>query len=186
MAAKHVRMGEAALSKVDKINSEVLTFTYGAIVTQLIKDYEDIEEVNKQLENMGYNIGLRLIDELIAKSGIGRCADFRETAEVISKIGFKMFLGISPAIVNWNGEYSEFSLLIDENPLTEFVELPEQYRGLHFSNLICGVIRGAMETLQMKIECKFVKDQLRGDDTTELRVILKEIMADEVPVGYGE
>ena len=30
--------------------------TYGALVVQLIQDYEDYAEVNKQLDKMGYNI----------------------------------------------------------------------------------------------------------------------------------
>jgi hypothetical protein len=52
----------------------------------LIQDYEDYAEVNKQLEKMGYNIGTRLIEDFLAKSGIGRCADFREVGEVIAKV----------------------------------------------------------------------------------------------------
>jgi trafficking protein particle complex subunit 3 len=61
--------------------------TYGALVVQLIQDYEDYAEVNTQLEKMGYNIGTRLIEDFLAKSAsIGRCADFRETGEVIAKV----------------------------------------------------------------------------------------------------
>jgi len=37
---------------MSKQSCEILTLTYGAMVTQLIKDYENIQEVNKQLENM--------------------------------------------------------------------------------------------------------------------------------------
>lgn len=33
-------------------NTEVFTMTYGALVVQLIKDYEDYAEVNKQLDKM--------------------------------------------------------------------------------------------------------------------------------------
>lgn len=33
-------------------NAEVLSLTYGSIVRQLITDYEDMEEVNKQLDRM--------------------------------------------------------------------------------------------------------------------------------------
>lgn len=33
-------------------NAELFTLTYGALVIQLIKDYEDYGEVNKQLEKM--------------------------------------------------------------------------------------------------------------------------------------
>lgn len=45
-------MGEAAFSKVEKINSELFSLTYGAIVTQLLKDYEEVDATNAQLEKM--------------------------------------------------------------------------------------------------------------------------------------
>ena len=60
--------------------------TYGALVVQLIQDYEDYAEVNKQLEKMGYNIGTRLIEDFLARSNMGRCADFREVGEVVAKV----------------------------------------------------------------------------------------------------
>ncbi len=60
--------------------------TYGALVVQLIQDYEDYSEVNKQLDKMGYNIGTRLIEDFLARSNLGRCTDFRETGEVIAKV----------------------------------------------------------------------------------------------------
>ena len=42
---------------------------------------------------------------------------------------------------------ASFSLTFDENPLAEFVELPDEALegGLWFSNILCGVIRGALE-----------------------------------------
>jgi trafficking protein particle complex subunit 3 len=64
----------------------LFALTYGALVVQLIQDYEDYDEVNKQLEKMGYNIGTRLIEDFLARSNIGRCADFRETGEVVAKV----------------------------------------------------------------------------------------------------
>ena len=72
---------------MDKVNAELVTLTYGTIVAQLCQDCEgDYVEVNKQLEKMGYNIGCRLIEDFLAKSGAGRCGSFRETAEMISKV----------------------------------------------------------------------------------------------------
>lgn len=69
-------------------NAELVTLTYGSIVAQLCKDYEgDYLEVNKQLDKMGYNIGLRLIEDYLAKTTPQRCANFRETAEMIAKVG---------------------------------------------------------------------------------------------------
>ena len=67
-------------------NAELFALTYGALVVQLIQDYEDYAEVNKQLEKMGYNIGTRLIEEFLAKSSLGRCGDFKDVGEVIAKV----------------------------------------------------------------------------------------------------
>ena len=82
-------------SAQEKVNSELLAMTYGAIVSQIIRDYKDVRVVNAELDRMGYNIGVRLIDELLAKAGALSCSNFRETANVIAKVAFKMFLGIA-------------------------------------------------------------------------------------------
>jgi hypothetical protein len=60
--------------------------TYGSLVLQLFQDYEDWEEVNKQLDKLGYNMGCRLIEDFLARSSMGRCADFREVGEVVAKV----------------------------------------------------------------------------------------------------
>lgn len=75
-------------TRIDKVNAELVTLTYGTVVAQLCKDYEnDYAEVNKQLDKMGYNIGLRLIEDYLAKSNtMKRCANFRETADMISRV----------------------------------------------------------------------------------------------------
>lgn len=166
-----------------KVNGELFTLTYGALVAQLLRDYEDDEEVNKQLEKMGYNIGVRLIEDFLARSNQGRCNDFRETADVISKLGFKMYLGITPLISNWSPAGDEFSLLIENNPLIDFVELPDGHNALNYSNILCGVLRGALEMVQMEVDVKFVQDQLKGDNITEIRLKFIKRLEDAVPVG---
>lgn len=75
---------------------------------QLIKDNETVEEVNTQLEKMytsfncyhagvdnlsypihrGYNIGTRIVEEFLAKSGVTclQKGNIKETAEIIAKV----------------------------------------------------------------------------------------------------
>ncbi|XP_062591109.1 trafficking protein particle complex subunit 3-like [Saccostrea cucullata] len=166
-----------------KVNGELFSLTYGALVAQLLKDYEDDDEVNKQLEKMGYNIGVRLIEDFLARSNVGRCNDFRETADVISKLGFKMYLGIQPVVSNWSAAGDEFSLLIENNPLTDFVELPPGHSQLCFSNILCGVLKAALEMVQMEVDVKFVQDTLKGDNITEIRLKFIKRLEDAIPVG---
>ncbi|GKB52454.1 trafficking protein particle complex subunit 3-like protein, partial [Tanacetum coccineum] len=160
---------------------QLFTLTYGAIVRQLLTDLEEVEDVNKQLDQMGYNIGIRLIDEFLAKSNVTRCVDFRETAEFIAKVGFKMFLGVTASVTNWDSEGTCCSLILEDNPLVDFVELPDTCQGLYYCNILSGVVRGALEMVSMKTEITWIRDMLRGDDAFELQVKLLKQIPEEYP-----
>lgn len=69
--------------------------------------------------------------------------------DILLQLGFKMFLGFSPVITNWSAASDEFSLILDNNPMAEFAELPEGHEGLLFSNILCGVLRGALEMVRL-------------------------------------
>jgi len=71
--------------------------------------------------------------------------------------------------------------MLEENPLNDFVELPEHLHGLKYSNLLCGVIRGALEMINYKVECQFPRCVLSGHDVSEIRVILIERVEDRYP-----
>lgn len=72
---------------------------------------------------------------------------------MISKVAFKSFLNIQPSVsfppqtAGSTSSPGEFVLTFDENPLTEFAELPRDALegGLWFSNILAGVLRGALE-----------------------------------------
>ena len=74
---------------------------------------------------------------------------FLSVFDVLLQLGFKMFLGFSPVITNWSAASDEFSLILDNNPMAEFAELPEGHEGLLFSNILCGVLRGALEMVRL-------------------------------------
>ena len=50
-----------------KVSGELFSLTYGALVAQILKYYQNVEDVNKQLEKMGYNIGVRIIEDFLAR-----------------------------------------------------------------------------------------------------------------------
>ena len=62
-------------------------------------------------------------------------------------------MGITPSIINWSTNADEFSLILDGNPLTEFVELPEgPGQKLNYNQMICGAIRGALEMVRFEFD----------------------------------
>merc|ERR1712223_566294 len=167
---------------VNKIRSELFSLTYGALVIQILKDNEDVDKVNRELDKTGYNIGIRLVEDFLAKAKSVKCHNFRDTADKL-QLGFKLFLNVKPTITGWNASSDEFSLLFDNNPLGEFVELPDQGSDLVYANLICGAIRGALEMVHIEVNSWFVQDALKGSNITELKVKFVRKIADAAPAG---
>ena len=176
------------LDQVEKINSEVITLAYGSLMVRLIKDYEKPEEINDQLEKMGYNIGIRLIDDFLAKSCIDPPKTFEEAISIITNNALKFYLNVGAKyelvktdsnMIDTNQQY-EYRIYFSENPLNDYVELPDKFKGLWYSNMICGVIRGALEAINIKVECKYSKDTLKGNDLNEIRVKLIEIIEEKL------
>ncbi|KAK8940682.1 putative potassium transporter 11 [Platanthera zijinensis] len=99
----------------------------------------------------------------------------------VGQVGFKMFLGVTATVTNWDAEGTSCSLVLSENPLVGFVELPDTCHGLYYCNILCGVIRGALEMVSMKTEVTWVRDVLHGDDAYEMRVKLIKQVPEEYP-----
>lgn len=108
-------------------------------------------------------MGIRLIEDFLAKSGWTRCSDFRETAQIISAVAFKMFLNCCPRVReiqetdNEADKDKEFGLVFTSEgesalPLYEFVNLPDELvkEGLIYGNILPGLIKGALEMVIQK------------------------------------
>nr|XP_021518538.1 trafficking protein particle complex subunit 3-like protein isoform X1 [Meriones unguiculatus] len=168
-----------------KINKDLFVLTYGALVAQLCKDYEKDEDVNKYLDKIllstvqiilnfihrGYGIGTRLVEDFLARSCVRRCHSYSEIVDIIAQVAFKMYLGITPSVTCHNSSRNKFSLILDKNPLAEFVEeLPAGRSALCYCNLLCGIIRGALEMVHLAADVTFLQDRLKGDSVTEIGI----------------
>ena len=70
-------------------------------------------------------------------------------------------------------------MILKDNPLSDFVVLPPQLRNdLWYSNVLTGIIRGALEMINLKVKATFVRDILRGDSDIVIRVELLEVLND--------
>lgn len=98
---------------------------------------------------------MRLIEDFLAKNNTPKCFDFKDVADKI-QAAFRMYLGINPSISSWAPGGDEFSILIDNNPLAEFIELPDHLSNLRYSNILPGIIRGALEMVSMHLPRQYV------------------------------
>jgi len=170
------------ITDIKKVSGELFSLTYGALVAQILKDYENVEEVNRQLEKMGYNIGVRIVEDYLSRTNTTQCTDFRETSEKLQQ-AIKMYLNVNPQVTSWSPANDEFSLVFESNPVGEFVELPENCSNLKYANILSGVVRGALEMVHLEVATSFIQDNLQGDNVTELRVKFLKKIEDTVPPG---
>jgi hypothetical protein len=192
----------------------------------------DGQAVNETLERMGFNIGVRIVDDFVSRLPPGTplpCADFGETAEMLAKVAFRYYLNVAPPAVTVvdggrfvlafpaagagddrapNPTIFKETLAATATSLAssaagalssvlspsqapgeglgaEYVELPEAAvrTRLHYANVLCGVVRGALEMLQMEVACEITSDPLldAGAATTVLQVSLVRRIGEEAP-----
>ncbi|NXQ18509.1 TPC3L protein, partial [Peucedramus taeniatus] len=91
---------------------------------------------------------------------------------ILLQVAFKMYLGVTPSVSCNSATGNEFSLILDKNPLVDFVEeLPVERASFCYCNLLCGVIRGALEMVHLAAEVSFFQDRLEGNAVTEIGVM---------------
>ena len=159
-----------ALLETKNIKVELLTFMYGTLLVRLTKDIKDINELNKRIELIGYDIGKRLVDDLIDDFQRVDQSDQNKLMEKLICQLAQHYLGI---IGNYNqvGE-NEFHLKFNQNPISLYVELPESLEGLCYSNIICGIMRGMLEITGFEVKCELIKDKMKGDDINDIKISL--------------
>jgi len=159
MSRDSSKQAKLLIPETKMINSELFTLTYGALVSDLVEELNSADEVNRQLDKIGYNIGLRMADDFLAKNPrIGRCSEMQQVAEIIAKHGLKTYLGVTAQFSTIGNNGDEFALIFDGNPLVEFVEMPAQWKNLCYSQIICGTIRGVLEAIHMEVQVVLISD----------------------------
>jgi hypothetical protein len=64
-----------------------------------------------------------------------------------------------------------------------YVEVPKHLDKLEYSNIICGVIRGALNAINLRVKCHFMKDRLRSKDPnskSEIYVELEQVIQPKI------
>lgn len=175
--------------KQPKANAEFFALTYGALVAELVRDLETTSAIQQELDRMGHSIGVRCIEEVLAKSPDLRVSssNFTDTHDVV-KLAFRMFFGLTVDIIAGGGdEDRQFTVRFYENPLTIFVELPEDRKDLEYSQLFAGMLRGMLEMLQFDCDCKILTTSLQsGKDVNEIAISLRQVLQEGAGEDYQE
>ena len=161
-----------------KRSNELLSFLYGGLIVRLYKDLKDPEEINKKTEEIGFNIGQRLIDDILVN--LGKLPEKPKSFfvdKILNQI-FTNFLGISDHKLNKKTD-TEFEITFKNNSLNTYVELPDSLKSLWYSNIICGIIRGAFLIVNVDVQCQFVKDILKGDDINCISFVVKQYIEEK-------
>jgi hypothetical protein len=176
------QIGTLLWQKQSKCNAEFFALTYGALVAELLRDMEDPVAITNELDRMGHSIGVRCIEEVLAKvSSIPQQQQqspatiyktFPDTSDLI-QTAFRMFMGV-PTETKAISDTS-YTISFTDNPLSIFVELPPSLLttnapldatsnvktattkpALEYSQLLVGMIRGMLEMLQFDVSCRFM------------------------------
>lgn len=183
-------VGEELWKRQDKANADLLLQLYGSFVRAMWTEVGDPAKIVAHQRRFGRDIGARLADDFFAKSSVGKCRDLRESADVVAKAAFKMFLNITPTVVDLSLDGREFSLQFDEDPLLigtdnqVVVALPEQLARAAFSysgGLYAAVLEGAYSAIGLHVDCQVKADRLLGADSTVVRVVFVRQAAEPKP-----
>jgi hypothetical protein len=175
----------ALWQKQPKANAEFFALTYGALVAELVRDLEQTTEIQAELDRMGHSIGIRFIEEVLAKAPELKVSQqFMESVDVV-KVAMKLFLGVTVEIVT-SGE-DQYIVKMNENPLMVFVELPEDRQDLQYSQLLAGMLRGMLEMLQFDCDVSISSSTTTGNkEIHELKVVLKQVLQGGAGEEYQE
>nr|CAD2170569.1 unnamed protein product [Meloidogyne enterolobii] len=171
--AKSTKQQQPSDSKM--VSSELFILTYGALVNDLISD---LESPRKLIVNWTKLVTIWVFDlQTIFFLKIHVLVDVQIFVKLWSLYQKMGVIAQSNQIGNVG---DEFSLIIDQNPLTEFVEKPVEFKDLCYSQVICGCIRGALEAMHMEVQVTLVADL---PDPTELRIKFHRILHESIPAG---
>lgn len=180
------QIATALWQKQAKCNAEFFALTYGALVAELLRDLEDSAQITAELDRMGHSMGVRCIEEVLAKTAPSASTkSFSDTAELI-QTAFRMFFGLTvdTKVVS----ETSYSISFADNPLAIFVELPSSAdeNKLEYSQLLAGMVRGMLEMLQYDVSSRIASTVLTGGETNEIAVELKQILQEGAGEDYQE
>lgn len=154
---------------------EFSALVYGSFVASLLEMTEDVEEVNKKLDEIGYRIGLRLAHDFGRDTSLERIDDPNKIKDVICK-KWMVLSGSKTPNVNVKVDDKKYEFTFMPSIFTQNVQVPELYKGVNFTGMLPGALKGIFEIFHFKVSTKLIEsDEKIG---TKIEVIVEA----EIPI----
>lgn len=146
---------------------------YGSLVSSLLEMTENVEDVNKKLDEIGYRIGLRLAHEFARDKKLDVCKTPQAVIDRVIIPNWENFIGRSKAKCQIINEKT-FKLSFDPSVYTQNVTIPELYSGVKFTAMLPGVLRGIFEIFHQEVLTTLAEDE-QGKTAHVTIEVVKEI-----------
>ena len=186
-------IGEEMWKAEEKVPADMFHCLYGAIVAEYWRFHDDNDSgadvsnaANTRLDKIGHQMGCRLVEGVCAKAPpsvsvflASPTTGFVQAGEVLVKLLFKQLMNASVQV----SAVDNFKVIVTlPNDLTRNVQLPDNARNhLSYLSIWCGILRGAMEMLNWRVNVTVVSDMLLGDSKNEVEMTLIDRLHDAKP-----
>lgn len=161
---------------------------YGSLVNSLLEMTEDVNEVNKKLEEIGYRIGLRLAHEFAREKNLERV---ESPEKLISDVLIKNWPNIAGKNAscksNSQGD-NTFIMTFQPSIFTEYVTIPELYNGIQYTAMLPGVLKGIFEIFHYEAEVSLLTSQEPASQApttqkkpTDVKIVITKAIPVAVP-----
>ena len=154
---------------------EFSALVYGSFVASLLEMSENVEEVNTKLDEIGYRVGLRLAHDF----GRDQTLESINTPDkVINDVIIRKWatLSGSKVPVQVQVEDKKYTLVFAPSVFTQNVQIPELYKGVQFTGMLPGALRGIFEIFHWKVNTKLLETSEKIGTKVEIEVI------EEIPI----
>ncbi|EAY20901.1 hypothetical protein TVAG_437270 [Trichomonas vaginalis G3] len=154
---------------------EFSALVYGSFVASLLEMTEDVEEVNKKLDEIGYRIGLRLAHDFGRDDSLER---IDTPDKVVGNVIEKKWPSLSHSNKQVQTQVDGKNIILTFPPsiFTQNVQIPELYSGVHFTGMLPGILRGIFEIFHFRVNTTLLEQSEQVGTKVQIEVV------EEIPI----
>ena len=155
---------------------EFSALVYGSFVASMLELTEDVEEVNKKLDEIGYRIGLRLAHDFGKDSSLERIDNADKVINDVIVRKWSTLSGSKTPVQVTKEEDNKYVLAFAPSVFTQNVQIPELYKGVQFTGMLPGALRGIFEIFHWRVTAKLLEPGEKIGTKVQIEIL------EEIPI----